>query len=83
MSVGEQISTLLEEILGDKGVPRNIKNSIDESLSILNGTASNEAKVASVISILDDASSDPNLSMHTRTHIWNVVSALEGLQQSQ
>jgi uncharacterized protein (UPF0147 family) len=83
MSMDEQISTLLEEILGDKGVPRNIKNSIDESLSILNGTASNEEKVASVISILDDASNDPNLSMHTRTHIWNVVSALEGLQQSQ
>jgi uncharacterized protein (UPF0147 family) len=83
MLAGEQISILLEEILGDKGVPRNIKNSIDESLSIMNGTSSNEEKVASVISILDDASSDPNLSMHTRTHIWSVVSALEGLQHGQ
>ena len=76
-----EISSLLGEILDDRGVPRNIKESIDESLSILNGTSSNEEKIAAVISILDEASNDPNLSMHTRTHIWSVVSALEGLQR--
>lgn len=82
MVTDTEITNLLEKILEDRGVPRNIKNSINESVTILNGTASNEEKIASTISILDDASNDPNLSMHTRTHIWNIVSVLEGLQQN-
>jgi uncharacterized protein (UPF0147 family) len=82
MSSDTEITNLLEDILNDHGVPRNIKNSITESLTILNGKSSSEEKVASVVSILDEASNDPNLSMHTRTHIWNIVSVLEGLQQT-
>jgi uncharacterized protein (UPF0147 family) len=82
MSSDAEIAVLLEDILGDHGVPRNIKNSINESLMILNGKASSEEKVASVVSILDEASNDPNLSMHTRTYIWNIVSVLEGLQKT-
>jgi len=83
MSTDAEISGLFEEIIEDRGVPKNIKNSLNDSLSILNGKASNEEKIASIVSILDDASNDPNLSMHTRTHIWNIVSVLEGLQQPQ
>ncbi len=81
MPTDKEVANLLEEIIQDRGVPRNIKNSISESLNILNGTASNEEKIASVISILDEASNDPNLSMYTRTHIWSIVSVLESLQQ--
>lgn len=79
--MNSEITNLLQEIIEDRGVPRNIKNSINESLSVLNGTSTPEEKVASVVSVLDDAANDPNLSMHTRTHIWNIVSVLEGLQQ--
>ena len=81
MSTDSEITNLLEEIVEDRGVPRNIKTSINESLVILNGKASNEEKIAAIVSILDEASNDPNLSMHTRTHIWNIVSVLESLQQ--
>ena len=70
---------LLNEIINDRGVPKNIKNSIEESIDILNGKASGEEKIAHVISILDEASNDPNISVNTRTHIWNVVSVLEGM----
>ncbi len=76
-----QISTMLEEIMGDRGVPRNIKTSLEESVDILNGKDSVEEKVASIISILDEASGDPNLSLHARTKIWNMVSVLESLKQ--
>ena len=82
MSADTEITSLLQDIFEDRGVPKNIKNSIGESMEILNGKTSNEEKIASIVSILDEASSDPNLSMHTRTHIWNIVSVLEGLQQT-
>ena len=76
-----QISTLLQDIMEDRGVPRNIKTSLEESVSILNGEDSQEEKIASIISILDDASGDPNLSFHARTKIWNMVSVLESFKQ--
>jgi len=78
---GFEINTMLQDIMDDRGVPRNIKASLEESISILNGSDSEEEKVASVISVLDDASADPNLSFHARTKIWNMVSMLESVKQ--
>jgi uncharacterized protein (UPF0147 family) len=75
----KQIIEMLEEIMSDRGVPRNIKGSIEDSIGILNGKGPEEEKLAHVTSILDDASTDPNVSSHTRTRIWNVVSILEEL----
>jgi uncharacterized protein (UPF0147 family) len=75
----DEIVTLLEEIMNDRGVPRNIKGSLEESICILKGCGPEEEKLAHVTSILDDASTDPNVSAHTRTRIWNVVSILEEL----
>lgn len=77
----ERISKLLEDILKDRGVPRNIKSSIEESINILNGKDPEEEKIATIISILDEASNDPNLSPHARTKIWNMVSVLESLKK--
>lgn len=75
----EEIISLLEDVMNDRGVPRNIKTSIEESVVILKGAGPEEEKLAHVTSILDDASTDPNVSAHTRTRIWNVVSILEEL----
>ncbi|MCK4497488.1 MAG: UPF0147 family protein [Candidatus Aenigmarchaeota archaeon] len=77
----ERISKLLEDILKDRGVPRNIKSSIEESINILNSKDPEEEKIATIISILDEASNDPNLSPHARTKIWNMVSVLESLKK--
>jgi uncharacterized protein (UPF0147 family) len=75
------ISDMLEDILKDRGVPRNIKSSVEESIEILKGRDPEEEKVATIISILDEASNDPNLSPHARTKIWNMVSVLESLKK--
>ncbi len=72
------IIELLQDILMDHGIPRNIKSSIEESIKIMHGPQSPEEKVSSIVSILDDASGNPNISPYTRTNIWNVVSFLEG-----
>lgn len=80
MSKTLRINELLQEIMGDRGVPRNIKSSIEESITIMGGSDSEEEKIASVISILDEASTDPNISLHTRTRIWNMVSVLESIK---
>ena len=73
----EDIVELIQGMLSDHGVPRKIRDTLEESLSILNASCSASEKIARIISALDDASSNPNLSIHARTHIWNIVSALE------
>lgn len=77
----KQINSLLEGILKDRGVPRNIKNSVEQAIKILDSDDSDEIKIASIISILDESSSDPNLSIYARTLIWDVISRLEILKQ--
>jgi uncharacterized protein (UPF0147 family) len=77
----DEINDLLEDILNDRGVPRNIKVSIEESIKILKNKDPDEQKIATIISILDEASNDPNLSPHARTKIWNMVSVLESMKK--
>lgn len=77
----DKINDLLKDILNDRGVPRNIKTSIEESIKILKSKDPDEQKIATIISILDESSNDPNLSPHARTKIWNMVSVLESMKK--
>ena len=74
----EEIIQLIQTILSDHGVPRRIKLTLEESLAVLNGSYSHTEKISHIIAALDDASSNPNLSIDARANIWNIVSALEG-----
>ncbi len=73
----QSIELMLNEIILERGVPRNIRSLIEDSISLLESEGEMEEKIAHITSILDDASGDPNISPHTRTKIWNVVSFLE------
>jgi hypothetical protein len=74
---------MLENILGDRGVPKNVKASIEESLGLLKMPVTGDAKsmkIAEAASILEEVSGDPNLSVHARTVLWDVISRLEVLK---
>ncbi len=74
----KQCVEILERIIGDDTVPRNIRRSAENVKGILLQEGLSEAvKAASAISILDEMSNDPNIPLHTRTLIWNVASQLE------
>jgi len=74
----KQCGEVLERIMSDDAVPRNIRRSAENAKGILQDGSVNEAvRAASAISILDEISNDPNSPLHTRTLIWNVASQLE------
>ena len=78
----EKALELLEDIMNDRGVPRNVKFSLEEFInSMKSDKESDSVKISTVISILDDASNDPNISLYARTKIWDVVSKLEELNK--
>lgn len=80
MSGTAHVVSLLESVLNDRGVPKNVKACIEESLGMLRGPAVNSVKVAEAASVLEEVSADPNLSVYARTVLWDVISKLEVLK---
>jgi len=77
------LTDMLQMIVEDRGVPRNIKESVQSSMSLLERDVSDNEKVSQIISILDEAANDPNMSMSARTLIWNAVSVIEDAGNEQ
>ena len=69
--------SLLDTIINDRTVPKNIRKAAEDSKSILISTQPEEVRVSTAIHILDEIINDPNMPLYTRTQIWNVVSMLE------
>lgn len=73
-----QCIEVLERIINDDSVPRNIRRNADS----MKNTLSNEKekisiRAAMVVSRLDEIGNDPNVPLHTRTLIWGLSSQLE------
>ncbi|MDD5616048.1 MAG: UPF0147 family protein [Candidatus Methanoperedens sp.] len=69
---------VLDRIINDDSVPRNIRRNAES----MKNTLSNEkdtpsTRAAMVVSRLDDIGNDPNVPLHTRTLIWGMSSQLE------
>ncbi len=78
--VVRQCIDVLDRIISDDSVPRNIRRSADNIKNILsNEKESLSRRAATVISNLDDIGNDPNVPIHTRTLIWGVSSRLESI----
>ncbi len=72
---------ILKHIMEDTSVPRNIRRAAEESKEILfREDEEPSIRASTVISILDEISNDPNIPIHARTLIWNVLSELEAIQ---
>lgn len=77
----ERCTEILQHIMEDTSVPRNIRRAAEESKEILaREDEESTIRASTVISILDEISNDPNIPIHARTLIWNVLSELESIQ---
>ena len=77
-----QISEMLEAIVNDRTVPKNIRASAEDVQTVIGSTSAVELKISTAISTLDDIINDPNMPMYTRTQIWNIVSMLEQIRRN-
>jgi len=74
----KKCTEMLEELMGDITVPRNIRRSTSAVKNkLLNGDAPLAVRVATVISDLDELTTNPNIPSHTRALVWSIVSQLE------
>ncbi len=78
----EAIVELMNNILEDATVPKNIRKTIAEAKEkIISEEGDFNVNVMTAIYLLDDISNDINMPFHTRTEIWNIVSELEKLKE--
>ncbi len=74
----KQVMDVLDQLAEDTSVPRNIRRgATDAKERLLQPNEAMDVKAASAIFILDELANDPNIPLHGRTLIWNIISQLE------
>ncbi len=77
----EQICEVLNQLIEDTSVPRNIRRAAEEAKNtLLDKSKDLGVRVSSALYILEEISNDRNLPLHARTIIWNVSSELETIK---
>ncbi len=73
--MNDEITEILQEILLDRTVPRNIRSQIELAMSKIKQNTN--TSLSEVVYLLDDISNDMNMPEQTRTDIWHVISLVE------
>ena len=68
---------MLEKIIEDHTIPKNIKFATGVKNGLLNGKESQAVRAATAISALVEMGNESNIPFHARTLVWSIVSQLE------
>jgi len=80
----EQICDMLDRIEEDTSIPRNIRTNSEECEKLLLESDDDlDVRIASSIFKLEEMADDPNIPLHGRTLIWNVISRLESIKNEE
>ncbi len=74
-----EIIEIMEEILDDRTVPRNIRAKVEEA--VLKVKQETVTTLSEAVYLLDDISNDVNMPEHTRTEIWHAISLVEAAKE--
>ncbi len=72
-----QIIKILDSIINDRTIPKNIRKVAEDSKAALNSNDPLDLKISTAIFLLEEIINDPNMPIYARTKIWNIVSMLE------
>ena len=76
----DEVCEILNYIADNNTVPRNIREASDQSAELLKDEEQEESvRISTVLGKLDEISNDPNIPVHARTLIWEVLSKLEAI----
>ncbi len=80
----KDVCEMMDEIKEDNSIPRNIREGADECREmLLESNDELDVRIASSIFKLEDLADDPNIPLHGRTLIWNVISELESIKEKE
>jgi len=79
----KQVVDAMDMLAEDTSVPRNIrKGSADAKARLLQTKDAMDIRCAGAINILDELANDPNIPLHARTLIWQIISQLESISRT-
>jgi len=74
----EGVENLLNAMLNDRSVPRNIKRIAQRGINELHREDETPGvRASNVMYMVDDLSLDPNIPFHSRTTLYRIISILE------
>ncbi|MBS3817225.1 MAG: UPF0147 family protein [Candidatus Thermoplasmatota archaeon] len=77
----EEVCEKMDRIMEDNSIPRNIREGAEECSDLLLDSEDElDVRIASSIFKLEELADDPNIPLHGRTLIWNVISELESIK---
>ncbi|MFX1480491.1 MAG: UPF0147 family protein [Promethearchaeota archaeon] len=77
----ETVENLLNGLIGDRSVPRNIKRIAQRSVDELRKEEETQGVISSnIMYMVDDLSQDPNIPFAARTTIYRIISILENIK---
>ena len=77
----DEVHELLDSILQDSSLSKNIREILAEIREDLNDEKNIELKINAALQKTEDLSLDPNLNADVRTQIWNLATLLESAQR--
>lgn len=75
----DEILSMINFLLEDTTLPRNIKRVIQEAKNTLLSEQDFQTKVSSAIQMLVEVSEDVNMPSHIRTYVWDILMRLESI----
>jgi len=77
----ETVESLLNGMLGDRSVPRNIKRVAQRSVDELHKEDESPGVISSnIMYMVDDLAQDANIPFATRTTVYRIISILENIK---
>ncbi|MFA5108695.1 MAG: UPF0147 family protein [Candidatus Micrarchaeia archaeon] len=76
----KEITELMEMLMEDTSVPKNIRKVVQEARDCLKADDELSTRVSSAVQSLVQVSEDINMPMHARTQVWTILSALESIE---
>lgn len=77
----EQIISLMESVIDDTSVPKNIRKSVSDAKAKLQTDEEVIVRASGAVYALNEVSEDINMPIHARTQIWTILSALESIKE--
>jgi hypothetical protein len=77
----QELLGLMQDVLEDHSVPRNIRTIIEEAMQKVSGKKAKIEDFSTAVYMMDDISKDLNIPSHTRTDIWEMISRMEAIKE--
>lgn len=79
----KQILGLMESVINDLSIPKNIRKAVSDAKEKLAADGDLVVRSSGAVYALGEVSEDINMPMHARTQIWMILSALETIREPE